>query len=282
MRHRPSVALASIVSLTLGLLLGASSSRLTTESDGAPPVRVALLTAGPSAATSDSMTRLSARARKATADAAKKGADITFALLDRETGRLISVGDNGPFPIASVAKLFIADDLLMRMATSRRKLNSRDRGSLDVMLQSSADFPANDFWVRDGGSAIISRVAARYGLTTTTVPYDGNWWNTMITPAVTMSINAILADLAASTPKGIDGYPQRFGIPDGLFAEPVAVKQGWMCCWDGPNQLHMSTGVIGADSRYVIAIGSMQPVDEATARNTVTQVLRTMFPGGRI
>ena len=55
-----------------------------------------------------------------------------------------------------------------------------------------------------------------------------------------------------------------------------------MCCLDGPNQLHMSTGVIGADSRYVIAIGSMQPVDEATARNTVTQVLRTMFPGGRI
>jgi hypothetical protein len=300
--------LASIVSLTVGLLLGASSTRLTAEPGGAPPVRVALLTSGPdgmaqappvaAAATPDSVTRLGALARRAVADAAKKGADITFALLDRQTGRLISVGDRGAFPIASVAKLFIADDLLMGMTTSRRKLNRQDRGSLDVMLRSSADFPANEFWVRDGGSAIISRVAARYGLTTTTVPYDGNWWNTMSTttdlvryydklldgagglppPQTTL----ILADLAASTPKGIDGYPQRFGIPDGLFAEPVAVKQGWMCCWDGPNQLHMSTGVIGADRRYVIAIGSMQPVDEATARNTVTQVLRTMFPGGRI
>jgi hypothetical protein len=32
----------------------------------------------------------------------------------------------------------------------------------------------------------------------------------------------------------------------------------------------------------VIAVGSMQPVDDATARNTVTQALKTMFPSGRI
>jgi len=60
------------------------------------------------------------------------------------------------------------------------------------------------------------------------------------------------------------------------------VKQGWMCCWNGPNQLHMSTGVIGADQRYVIAMGSMQPVDEATARNTMTETIKTMFPDGHI
>jgi hypothetical protein len=44
----------------------------------------------------------------------------------------------------------------------------------------------------------------------------------------------------------------------------------------------MSTGVIGADRRYVIAIGSMQPVDDATARNTMTETIKTMFPSGRI
>ena len=59
--------------------------------------------------------------------------------------------------------------------------------------------------------------------------------------------NSILSNLAQSTAIGIDGYPQRFGIPDGLYAEPVAVKQGWMCCWDGGNWMHLSTGVIGAD-----------------------------------
>ena len=31
-----------------------------------------------------------------------------------------------------------------------------------------------------------------------------------------------------------------------------------------------------------MAIGSMQPADAATARNTITQAVKTMFPGGRI
>ena len=53
-------------------------------------------------------------------------------------------------------------------------------------------------------------------------------------------------------------YPQRFGIPEGLYAESVAVKQGWMCCWNGGDSGYVSTGVIGSDRRYVVAIGSMQ------------------------
>ena len=138
----------------------------------------------------------------------------------------------------------------------------------------------------------------RYKLASTTAPYNGDWWNTMSTTAdlvryydmlldgtgglPSAQADIIISNLAASTPLGIDGYPQRFGIPDALYAEPVAVKQGWMCCWNGPNQLHMSTGVVGADRRYVIAIGSMQPVDEAAARDTLTRALKTMFPGGSI
>jgi len=305
MRGRPSVLLASVVALIAGLLLGASSARFT--GGNYPPLRVALISGPtavpleppiPPAAPADPVANLETLARKATGDAAKDGADITFTLLDRKTGRLISSGDQAPFPIASVAKLFIADDLLMGLSQTKRNLSADDRRRLDVMLRSSDDFPADDFWIRDGGNAVITRVVARYGLASTSAPYDGNWWNTMSTtkdlvryydmlldgtgglPSHQAAI--IMSDLAASTPKGVDGYPQRFGIPDGLFAESVAVKQGWMCCWNGPNQLHMTTGVIGADQRYVIAMGSMQPVDEATARNTMTETIKTMFPGGHI
>ena len=308
MRRRPSVLLASVVALTAGLLLGASSTRLSTTADERPPLQVALLAGGPdmspqappipTAAPPDPVTNLDALARKATADAARNGADITFTLLDRSTGRLITSGDPAPFPIASVAKLFIADDLLFGLSKTKRALSSADQRGFDVMLRSSDDFPADEFWTRDGGNAIIARVANRYGLSSTTAPYDGNWWNTLSTTKdlvryYDMLLDGtgglppqqaamIMSDLAASTPSGVDGYPQRFGIPEGLFAESVAVKQGWMCCWNGPNWLHMSTGVIGADRRYVIALGSMQPVDEATARATMTNTLKTMFPGGRI
>ena len=99
--------------------------------------------------------------------------------------------------------------------------------------------------------------------------------------------NIIVGDLAQSTPTAPDGmvpggvYPQRFGIPEGLYAEPVAVKQGWMCCI-GADWMHLSTGVIGLDRRYVMAISSMQAADADDARATITQAVKTMFPGGRI
>jgi hypothetical protein len=237
------------------------------------------------------------RAQQALADATRGGADVSAVILDRNTDQVITNG-NDALPIASVAKLFIADDLLLQEAKGQTKLSPDDRAALDVMLQSSDDSAAEDFWNRGGGNDIITRVATRYGLKSTTTPYDGHWWNTMSTPSdlvryydlllsgggglPTAQAAVILSDLSKSTPNGVDGYPQRFGIPDGLFAEQVAVKQGWMCCWNGGNWMHMSTGVIGSDHRYVMAIGSMQPSDDATARNTITQVVKTMFPGGRI
>jgi hypothetical protein len=240
---------------------------------------------------------LDMRVKQATADAALEGAEISAVVLDRSTGQRASAG-NQAMPIASVAKLFIADDLLLQEAKGQTQLSPADRTALDVMLRSSDDNAAEVFWNRGGGSDIISRVTARYGLGATTAPYDGRWFNTMSTPGDLVRYydmlldgsgglprdraQIILSNLAQSTPTGIDGYPQRFGIPDGLYAESVAVKQGWMCCWDGGNWMHMSTGVIGTDQRYVMAIGSMQATDDATARDTITSAVKAMFPKGRI
>lgn len=241
---------------------------------------------------------LDARVRQATADAARSGADIETVVLDRNTGQIVSNSDNKPYPIASVVKLFIADDLLLQESQGKTTLSPADHASLDLMLRSSDDGAAQNFWDRSGGSAIIARVKTRYGLGATTAPWNGHWDVTTSTssdlvryyrmlldgtgglPAA--QANIIINDLAQSTPTGTDGYPQRFGIPDGLYAEPVAVKQGWFCCWNGANQLHVTTGAIGADRRYVMAIGSLEPDDAAAARDTVTQAVKTMFPGGKV
>jgi hypothetical protein len=40
--------------------------------------------------------------------------------------------------------------------------------------------------------------------------------------------------------------------------------------------------VIGPDRRYVMAISSMQAADATKARQTITQAVATIFPGGRI
>ncbi|WP_407688530.1 serine hydrolase [Mycobacterium sp. HUMS_1102779] len=240
---------------------------------------------------------LQARVQQATDEAAAAGATLSVAVLDRATNRLVSNG-NGQIPgTASVAKLFIADDLLLQEASGRTALTPDDRQAVDLMLQSSDDGAAERFWGQDGGNAIITEVAARYGLGSTTPPPDGRWWNTI--SSVTDLIRyyqklldgsgglpaerakMIVDDLDRSTPNGVDGYPQRFGIPDGLYAEPVAVKQGWMCCI-GADWMHLSTGLVGADHRYIMVVQSLQPSDDVTARETITRAVRTMFPDGRI
>jgi hypothetical protein len=242
---------------------------------------------------------LPARIEQATQDAAANGATISVAVLDRASHQLLSNGNDQLVAIASVAKLFIADDLLSQESGSSKdssRLSTADRQALDSMLRSSDDGAAETFWA-ERGEAIITDVASRYGLTSTAPPSDGQWWNTMSSASdlvhyYDMLLNGsgglsgeraqiVVDDLAGSTATGADGYPQRFGIPDGLYAEPVAVKQGWMCCI-GDSWMHLSTGIIGSDRRYVMVIESLQPSDDATARATITQAVKTMFPSGRI
>jgi hypothetical protein len=245
-------------------------------------------------------TGLDVREKQAAADAAKKGADITVAVLDRNTGHLVTSG-SGSVAIASVVKLFIADDLLLQVSKGQTQLSPADRENFDRMLRQSDDSAAEVFWNRSGGSAIVNRVVARYGLSSTRPPGNGRWFNTISTvtdlvryydmmlagtgglPPEQASI--ILSNLATSAPLALDGmmpggvYPQRFGIPEGLPGESVAVKQGWMCCI-GSEWMHLSTGVIGPDRRYVMAISSMQSTSPESARATITQAVKTMFPGG--
>ena len=124
---------------------------------------------------------LQARADQATADAAKSGADITVAVLDRNTGQLVTNGRGNTIAIASVVKLFIADDLLLQVAKGQTQLSPADQQMFDVMLRSSDDSAAETFWNRSGGSAIINRVVARYGLGSTRPPGNGRWFNTIST-----------------------------------------------------------------------------------------------------
>ncbi|MET0473571.1 MAG: hypothetical protein ABW001_02930 [Mycobacterium sp.] len=248
-------------------------------------------------------TGLSTREQQATSEASDEGADITVLVLDRNTGQMVSNGNSQTIAIASVVKLFIADDLLLQVSKGQTQLSPADHQAFDRMLRQSDDSAAETFWNRGGGSAIVTRVAARYGLTSTRPPNNGRWWNTISTAAdlvryydMMMSgtgglppeqANVIMSNLAASAPMALDGtqpggvYPQRFGIPEGLFAEPVAVKQGWMCCI-GSDWMHLSTGVIGPDRRYIMVIGSMQPATAASARATITQAVKTMFPDGHV
>ncbi|MCV7223104.1 serine hydrolase [Mycolicibacterium elephantis] len=310
MRAVPSKLVMTIAVTTVAVLTGGCEAKVhgTPPPPAEPPVVVVApqgrMAPLPEAPPSAAFEGLEARTQQATADAEAAGAQITVTVLDRNSGQVVSNGNAMAMPMASVVKVFIADDLLLQVAEGKTQLSPDDRKALDFMLRASDDSAAEVFWNRSGGSDIIGRIKARYGLGATTAPYNGRWFNTLSTTSDLVryydmllsgagglppeQADIILSDLAASTPTAPDGtvpggvYPQRFGIPDGLYAEPVAVKQGWFCCWNGGNWVHLSSGVIGPNHRYVMAIGSMQPTDDVTARDTITQVVKTMFPGGRI
>ncbi|BAW13993.1 hypothetical protein [Mycobacterium tuberculosis] len=314
MRARPLTLLTALAAVTLVVVAGcearveaeaySAADRISSRPQARPqPQPVELLLRAitppraPAASPNVGFGELPTRVRQATDEAAAMGATLSVAVLDRATGQLVSNGNTQIIATASVAKLFIADDLLLAEAEGKVTLSPEDHHALDVMLQSSDDGAAERFWSQDGGNAVVTQVARRYGLRSTAPPSDGRWWNTISSAPdliryYDMLLDGsgglpldraavIIADLAQSTPTGIDGYPQRFGIPDGLYAEPVAVKQGWMCCI-GSSWMHLSTGVIGPEHRYIMVIESLQPADDATARATITQAVRTMFPNGRI
>src|SRR5690348_12798681 len=160
MRRRPSsgATVTAAVAFAALLVVGCEARVHGTTPDDrapqqtmvAPQGTVAPPPAAPPSQPTAAFDGLDARTRQATADAAKSGAHIETVVLDRKTGERISNGDNSTFPIASVVKLFIADDLLLQESKGQTTLSAADHKSLEAMLRSSDDGAAQSFWDRSG------------------------------------------------------------------------------------------------------------------------------------
>lgn len=262
---------------------------------------------------------LEARIPMAIESARTRGADVDFALLDRQTGSYYSSNADAQVETASVVKLLIADEVMFRAQSEDRPLPPDELATMTSMLELSDDNAAYTLWYRYGTSDIVRAVAARYGLQRTTAPSDDQWYNTETTPSdlvgyyagllngsgglTTASTDSIIGMLRRSAPIAADGYKQHFGIVDGLSGESVhAVKQGWMCCVSD-RWVHLSTGTIGVDNRYVLALSSREDIfyaddmesypdtavvdvsDDASAlhaRDTLTGFVSMLFPDGTI
>ena len=264
---------------------------------------------------------LDVRIEQARTAALDRGAEASIAVFDRTTGNYLEAGGDQQIETASVAKLFITEDLLYQDSRGERPLGDDDRTLMTAMLESSDDTAANLLWDAAGGSDLVDRVAERYSLTSTTAPLDGFWWNTETTAHDLITfydgvlddtaelgadrINLIVDHLRESTATAADGYDQRFGLPDALFNEPVlAVKQGWMCCVSD-QWVHLTTGIVGEDNRFIVTVAAREDIqyqddenyglipdtsmtdatnDESAlhARDTITGVTQILFPDGTV
>jgi uncharacterized protein with LGFP repeats len=242
---------------------------------------------------------LQERVNAGSAFAAARGTTLGFAVYDRLTREY---ADNGALAhtrieSASVMKVFIADSVLRRRDLGHTTLTQADFNDMAAMLRSSDNGPASRLWMKYGANGIITDVKARYRLDETGPTANTRYWGHVLITAHDMvsyydrmltgmgglspaSRDFLLEQLRLSTQFGSDGYRQFFGLRDGLPGEgTIRQKQGWMCCHNGAISRH-STGLVGPDSRFVVAALAKEPsgFGAAHVEGSLTGALRTAFP----
>jgi hypothetical protein len=218
----------------------------------------------------------------------------SIAAAEARSARITAYGaDNGladrPFPAASMAKLFVAEDILRRSRAGLLSLTRVDFALLQAMIRHSDDPAASTLWVRFGGGRMVSDVAARYGLSGTAPPVPAGQWGQTVTTgrdlARFLSLLPVVAHpsdagalqvwMRTATPLAADGFDQRFGLFGTVPGLP-AVKQGWMCCVGGNRHLH-SVGVVG--SRVVVLLSEVhRSVGYAAARTALDAAAAALPP----
>lgn len=174
-----------------------------------------------------------------------RGVRASYVVFDRAAGRVVvERRPRQTFRSASLVKILIALD---HMAENR--VSAADRELLRVMLRSSDDRAATEFWRRGGQKKILERMAPKAGLRETAPPpadKPGFWGYTALSARDVVQTYRYLLDgapeahrefvleqLSKATKCGTDGFDQSFGIPAAL-ERPWAVKQGWSGFGDAP------------------------------------------------
>lgn len=218
--------------------------------------------------------------------------DLGFALYDEETGRAVaSIDADEPFYTASLVKLFIALDALH--TGGWQAPGDQLRASITEMISASHDGIADALWDSGGRSAIVTRMVKLIGLSHTKPPAISAQWEMTSTTAndlvavyryLTQQVPAeasgvILAAMVGAKNPAADGFPQYFGIPDGLPGEHWAIKQGWMTIRRAV--VLNTTGLI--ESRYVVVLLTELPLTTSYAqgRAALTAGIAALAPAIR-
>ena len=242
---------------------------------------------------------LGAQIAAAAAYAADRG-QVGITVLDRATGETY---DNGTLAhtqmrSASVPKALVAESLIRRSRTGAITLTANDRTLLEKMVTQSDDAAMSSLYVKYGGLGMVEEVVNRYGLSEIGGPPTAGYWGMFrITAHDIATFYAGVLDgglqpadrdyfvdlLRRATPYGSDGFDQSFGIPTALADDVWGAKQGWMCCQEGMRRLH-TTGILGADNRFAVAVLSTVPDTRsyAYAAETLTGVVQRLFPDGSV
>jgi hypothetical protein len=166
---------------------------------------------------------------------------------------------------ASLVKLFLVQQLLVREAADPAAFDPGDRLRMERAITVSDDEAMSVLWDRYRGEAQVSLAVAEFGLSGSGAPSTGQWGesttsatdlasflSTLSRDRQVAGAETLLGWMRAAEPVADDGFDQRFGLLAAGVAPGAAVKQGWMCCVDDLRHLH-SVGVL-PDGRVVVVV----------------------------
>lgn len=213
-----------------------------------------------------------------TAAAAEGGkSDVGVAVMDLDSGQVVSEQGDQPFYSASLSKLILAVDAL------QQPLSDDDQDLIHRALSASDDNAMDVLWTRFDGMDAIGRVAAEAGLTGTHAPDDPSQWGEVVITANDMVRlyqyilgspvrDTIVAALSSAPATAADGFDQAFGL---LGVTGIYAKQGWMYYLPSDVYLH-SAGVL--DNRYAVAVLTTNPTGSWTiARQSIDAVTKAVL-----
>lgn len=196
---------------------------------------------------------------------------VGVAVQDRATGQLM-VGQYGDkqFYSASVVKLFLITELLHEKEAGEIQLTSTDTYLMRRALSASDDAAMDSLWETFNGPQTLTELIDSLHLTETTAPTDtGEWGETLITGRDVIAVyddvltrltsadrDFVVGALGAATDHGADGFDQAFGLLAPPRRADVKAKQGWMSYQS--NYTLDTTGLLGSDNRYVVAVLTTQ------------------------
>jgi len=250
----------------------------------------------PTATSTEGEVDLQAAVDEASAYAASQGVTAGIAIIDRESGtEAVNAAAGSPIHTASLVKLFIVDNLLQRQRSGEFLLSAQDGALIESMLISSDDAAAESLYGRFGQETMVIEVAQRYGLPSltpasppaewelTSVSADdiARYYDLFLRQTPQVDRDYVLGLLRRISPTAGDGFNQVFGLATALAGETFGIKQGWMCCPDGNSYLH-STGLVGTDNRYSVAILTLVPngPSEAYRIDVLDGVAALIFQSG--
>jgi hypothetical protein len=252
----------------------------------APVAAPALVAGGAAGVTAASAAAVKAAVQAVDAlDRASPNTKFGVAVLDRTTGQLaVGAGGATAFYSASVVKLYTVVAILHRVEIGSVTLTAADRTNIQRALVASDDQAMNALWEKFGGPETVAQTISLVGLNDSKPPDDsGEWGETLISARDVVAVydyvlrsmapssrDMIMGALEQAQDTGADGFDQAFGLIAPPRKPDVAAKQGWM--WIGSDFWLHTTGVLGADDRYVIAVLSKNPGQpgSAAARTIVT------------